>query len=229
MRRLLILLCCAVLVACGGGTVEAPEPTESPTADSAVGIANPASVYCEEQGGTLETRLDAEGNELGICVFGDGSECEEWAFWRGECVPAPVERLALVAVFFGNDTLGDPCEDVFPVERRVSAEDPITGALEQLLAGPTAEEAAEGYTSWFSDQTVDALRALTVDGGRATVDLADLRPIIPNASTSCGSAALLGQLDTTLLQFPEVDETRYQIEGSAEVFYEWLQLSAPDG
>jgi putative hemolysin len=42
------------------------------------GIANPASVYCEEQGGTLDL-------ESGMCTFSDGSQCEEWAFFRGEC------------------------------------------------------------------------------------------------------------------------------------------------
>lgn len=51
-----------------------------------VGLANPASVYCQEQGGRLEIR-SGEGGEVGICVFADGSECEEWAFFRGECAP----------------------------------------------------------------------------------------------------------------------------------------------
>ena len=50
-------------------------------------MANPASTYCEEQGGTLEFREDAEGNQVGWCVFDDGSECEEWAYCRGECEP----------------------------------------------------------------------------------------------------------------------------------------------
>ncbi len=51
------------------------------------GAPNPASVYCEEQGGTLEIREDEDGNQYGVCVFDDGSECEEWAFYRGECEP----------------------------------------------------------------------------------------------------------------------------------------------
>jgi len=49
---------------------------------------NPASVYCEEQGGTVEIRTDTDGGQMGVCVFADGSECEEWAFFRGECAPA---------------------------------------------------------------------------------------------------------------------------------------------
>jgi putative hemolysin len=52
-----------------------------------VGLANPASAYCEEQGGTSEMR-EGEDGTTGYCVFDDGSECEEWAFFRGECEPA---------------------------------------------------------------------------------------------------------------------------------------------
>lgn len=50
-------------------------------------MANPASVYCEDNGGTLEIRTGADGGEYGVCIFDDGSECEEWAYFRGECVP----------------------------------------------------------------------------------------------------------------------------------------------
>jgi putative hemolysin len=50
-------------------------------------MANPASVYCEEHDGTLEIRTDADGNEYGVCMFEDGTECEEWAYFRDECQP----------------------------------------------------------------------------------------------------------------------------------------------
>jgi uncharacterized protein len=50
-----------------------------------IGLPNPASVSCEEQGGTLDVRAVDDGGQLGICVFEDGSECEEWALFRGEC------------------------------------------------------------------------------------------------------------------------------------------------
>lgn len=53
-------------------------------APAAPGLANPASVYCEQSGGTLQIR-DETGGEVGYCLFSDGSECEEWQFFRGEC------------------------------------------------------------------------------------------------------------------------------------------------
>lgn len=50
-------------------------------------LPNPASVYCEQNGGTLEFRQDASGGVAGVCVFPNGSECDEWAYFRGECKP----------------------------------------------------------------------------------------------------------------------------------------------
>ena len=72
------------------------EETESPTVveeNKGIGMANPASVYCEEHGGTLDIR-DTDAGQYGVCVFPDGNECEEWAFFRGECSPsAPAPKL----------------------------------------------------------------------------------------------------------------------------------------
>ena len=55
------------------------------TEETAVGLANPASVFCQEQGGQLEIRRES-GGEVGYCLLPDGRECEEWAFFRGECL-----------------------------------------------------------------------------------------------------------------------------------------------
>ncbi len=48
------------------------------------GLANPASVYCEAKGGILEIR-EFIGGQKGFCIFEDGSECDEWKFFRNEC------------------------------------------------------------------------------------------------------------------------------------------------
>jgi putative hemolysin len=80
-----IVLVLSTLIVSGCGTA---------TVEPAVGMANPASVYCEEQGYTLEMRTDADGGTYGVCIFSDGSECDEWAFYRGECGPAPTAEPA---------------------------------------------------------------------------------------------------------------------------------------
>jgi putative hemolysin len=40
-------------------------------------LANPASVFCEEQGGRVELERDEAGNEQGICVLPDGLRVDE--------------------------------------------------------------------------------------------------------------------------------------------------------
>ena len=52
---------------------------------SAKAMANPASEYCVGVGGTLEIRTQRDGGQYGVCVFSDGSECEEWALYNGDC------------------------------------------------------------------------------------------------------------------------------------------------
>jgi putative hemolysin len=64
----------------------APEPPR-PTAAPLIGLANPAAIYCIEQGGQVEIQTTADGAQVGLCVFNDGTVCEEWAFLRGECTP----------------------------------------------------------------------------------------------------------------------------------------------
>jgi len=48
-------------------------------------IANPASVYCEKQNGTSKIITASDGSQSGLCVLQNGTECDEWKFFRGEC------------------------------------------------------------------------------------------------------------------------------------------------
>jgi putative hemolysin len=64
-----------------------PTSSSEPQPGGGASLPNPASLYCEEHGGSLEIRSTADDGQYGVCIFGDGSECEEWAFYRGECGP----------------------------------------------------------------------------------------------------------------------------------------------
>jgi putative hemolysin len=63
-------------VALAAGLLQAPPlPAEK-------AIANPASVYCVQQGGRVEIVTTDKG-QIGICVLPDGRRIEEWEFFRG--------------------------------------------------------------------------------------------------------------------------------------------------
>ncbi|MGI6246539.1 MAG: DUF333 domain-containing protein [Pseudochelatococcus sp.] len=48
-----------------------------------IGLANPASVYCESVGGRVEIRREAAG-DAGYCHLPDGRVIEEWTFFRAQ-------------------------------------------------------------------------------------------------------------------------------------------------
>lgn len=145
--------------------------------------------------------------------------CPGYAMTR----PAAPAGDMVVTVFYSCNVDAGPIPTyrVVPVTSGV-----LHAALDQLLAGPTAPERAAGLTSWFSSATAGYVRGVTVRAGTATVDFGDLRPLIPNASTSAGSRLLLSQLDATVTQFPTVTSVLYRIDGSCQAFGEWLQLDA---
>jgi hypothetical protein len=135
--------------------------------------------------------------------------------------------LVEVRVFFIPRGV-DPCGNVAPVVRRVPGPVDAEIALRELLRGPTAEEAEAGFTSLFGPPTADVLLDATVVDRIAHVSFRDLRPILPNASASCGSASLLAALDATLTDLPGVSGARYSFGGDEAAFYEWLQMVPPD-
>ncbi len=130
-----------------------------------------------------------------------------------------------VKVFFSS---GDPdeCGAVVGFERTArSVADPIRFAFDELVKGPRSSEKSDGAFSFFSGITNNTVRSTTTDGDVLVVDFDDFRAALTpsGASTSCGSAALLGQLNATAFQFDEVDTVRYELEGSCNAFGEWLQ------
>lgn len=86
-RPILLTMMVLALTACAApGTPAAPDVVATNTPEA--GMPNPASVHCQETGNTLDIRTAADGGQQGVCVFPDGSECDEWAYFRGECSPA---------------------------------------------------------------------------------------------------------------------------------------------
>lgn len=63
-----------------------PEEQSQKWEAAKTGIANPASTNCIDKGYSWSAKK-SESGEYGICTFHDGSWCEEWAFYRGNCAP----------------------------------------------------------------------------------------------------------------------------------------------
>ena len=109
MKKLFLLISFLLLTACQ----PTADPTDNTTGSGNAGLANPASVYCNEQGGKLEIR-DNELGQYGVCVFSDGSECEEWAYFRGDCKPGRGQGGAGINSFDDCVAAGNPVMESYP-------------------------------------------------------------------------------------------------------------------
>lgn len=141
----------------------------------------------------------------------------------------PEEDTSSVIVYFNNSRRAggnNDCEVVYGVERTVSSSDQniYHTALEQLFRGPTNAEKAQGYSSFFSSKTGHILKSVKIVNSAAYVNLADIRSIIPNASSSCGSAQLLSQIEETLKHDRKVSKVIIAINGDPQTFYDWIQI-----
>ena len=75
MKPLILAVMFSLLAACASQPEAAGRP-------GAVGMANPASVYCQQRGGKLEIVKDKDGGEVGYCTLPGGERIEEWALFR---------------------------------------------------------------------------------------------------------------------------------------------------
>ena len=135
MRRTLLFLTFALILSLAAGcqTVTPEQATETP-----VNLANPASVFCEEHGYTLQMRDSAAGT-VGQCQFPDGSVCEEWAFFRGECWPE--------SLHWGPETIEILFLESFPIQVQAI----LTGKLPNNCSVvsevvPAYDEASQSFT-----------------------------------------------------------------------------------
>ncbi len=105
-----LVLGAQLVLACGGNPATTdPDSDAGSCTFPANGMPNPASDYCERSGYTLSGSM---------CVFPDGSQCDEWAFFSGECQltrtfcaaqgnTPKVENNAVTCIFSDGST----CED----------------------------------------------------------------------------------------------------------------------
>jgi hypothetical protein len=122
------------------------------------------------------------------------------------------EEQTTIKIFFENNKL-DPeitCNKVFPVERTIAQTEEIGRAtLEQLLAGPTAEEEKNGYATTLN--TGVKINSLNIKDGVAKVDFN--WALAKDVGGSCMVNFISAQIIETLKQFPTVKDVVITADG----------------
>lgn len=79
-------------------------------ANTSTTLANPASVNCNNEGGTTIIK-DGPNGQYGLCEFEDNMACEEWALYRGDCPVGGVKTTGydtiqqMYCAWVGGETL----------------------------------------------------------------------------------------------------------------------------
>jgi putative hemolysin len=66
------------------GNPTKPMPTGGCVRSNQTQVANPASVYCKQQGGESIIQTTNDGSQLGWCKLNDGRICDEWQYFRNQ-------------------------------------------------------------------------------------------------------------------------------------------------
>ena len=132
-----------------------------------------------------------------------------------------------IKVYFHPDKLDpqwDDCKKVAPVSRTIPKTPAVaTAALEELLKGPTAEE-AKTFSGYGPPETNGILKSVKVKSGAAYVNFTKaVYEQMGGATSSCGGG-FFSMVDATLMQFPTIKKVYYAIEGNTNDFYEWVQV-----
>ncbi|MDD5528016.1 MAG: GerMN domain-containing protein [Patescibacteria group bacterium] len=124
-----------------------------------------------------------------------------------------VEQMP-VKIYFGNTDLNKntaDCSLVFSVERLIAkTQTTARASLEQLLAGATDAEKAQGYFTSINPGV--KINSLTIKNGTAKVDFDS--QIEYQLGGSCRVAAIRAQITQTLEQFPTVKNVIISVNGN---------------
>ena len=116
----------------------------------------------------------------------------------------PAGQTMTVRVYFHQQAPGpesDPGK-VVPVSRTVPRSPSVaTPPSTSCWVGRPPVSGAAGYWSFFSDKHSRDIAPCARHRRHRLADFRDFRRLVPNATNSCGSAALLAELDATLRQF----------------------------
>jgi hypothetical protein len=146
------------------------------------------------------------------------------------------EEMMEAIVYFSNNFKApegsSDCGLVYGTSRLVpftyDLETEIEAALVELFKGPTTKEKELGFESYFSADTAGLLNQFKLVDNTAYLDLNDASSKLRGQNASCSGEALLAQIEETIKHHRSISQVVISSNGSAEEFYEWMQLGCSE-
>lgn len=171
-------------------------------------------------GGDDEVKTSASTSATTTTVPGSGATTPPGGATTPATVAPDAPGTTVAATFVRGEKVGTAHRRVAPTSAVGRA------ALEQLLAGPTAEEQAAGLATAIPKGT--KLLGLDIANGTATVDLSGE---FVSGGGSLSVRERLAQVVFTLTQFPSVDGVTFRIDGTATTVFtgDGVTIPSPAG
>jgi putative hemolysin len=197
-----------LLAACSAPRTDSPQPD----------MPNPASAYCVEHGYRSEIRTAADGSQSGICIFPDGSECDEWAFFRGECGPAS-DAVDTTQANIPNPAAAYCVEQGFTSEIRTAADGSQSGVCIFLDGGECDEWA------YFRGECGPIPQLTETPGSTASVYAPEL--VTPDPSLYAGWMTYIASGYGLSLHYPPEWTAELDLRSDSTTYQHLLWLYAP--
>jgi hypothetical protein len=143
-------------------------------------------------------------------------------FTNGSCrqtQPPTSGSVTLLRVYFNCGNIIEPSGTTFVYRTVPRTLQRLTETLKELVQGPTEDEKALGFGSFFSADTADAFRSVTIKDGRAFIDFNAIT--LPEVVKSeQGRRFFVINIAANALQFESVTSVEIRLEGSCEAFSE---------
>ena len=195
---------------------------ETPEASAS---ASPTTTEPPIVGGTTATPTTTSPNVVRTTTTVAGSEPtlpqSEFPFTDGVCrqtQPRTSESVTLLRVYYNCGNVIEP-SGTFVYRTVPATAQRLTATLEQLVKGPTEDEAALGFGSFFSAETANAFRGVSISDGRAFIDFN--RFTVPDVvKTEQGRRFFVVNIAANALQYDSVTSVEIRLQGSCEAFSE---------
>ncbi len=138
--------------------------------------------------------------------------------------PRVTESVTLLRIYYNCGNIIVPSGATFVYRTVPKTAQRLGATLEQLVKGPTDEEAELGFGSFFSDATAEAFRGVTISDGRAFVDFNSFE--VPDViTTEQGRQFFIINIAANALQFESVTSVEIRLNGSCAAFSELVGMT----
>jgi len=136
--------------------------------------------------------------------------------------PRTGESVTLLRVYFNCGNIIEPSGSTFVYRTVPRTAQRLTATLSELVKGPTEAEAALGFGSFFSADTADAFRGVTISDGRAFIDFNEFEVAEAVRATEQGRRFFVVNVAANALQYESVTSVEIRLGGSCEAFSQMI-------